>query len=145
MLIKKLSYAENSELLSGIREKVFVLEQGVPRALEMDGQELESSHFLASSKINGSKIALGSARLLPTGQIGRMAVLKEFRGRGIGFKLLEFATEFGFRNGFSRVFLHAQKHAQDFYEKAGYVAYGDIFMEAGIEHIEMYKDRSMTE
>jgi len=145
--IRQLCYSANSEVLAGIRERVFVQEQGVPRTLEMDGRELESTHFLAFSKTRGAKIetVLGSARLLPTGQIGRMAVLKEFRGQGIGFRLLQYATEYGFSHGLTKTFLHAQKHAQNFYEKAGYIVCGDVFMEAGIEHIEMYKEQIPAE
>ena len=142
--IRQLSYIENAELLVEIRETVFVQEQGVPRELEMDGRELESTHFLAFAKAAKGKpeTVLGSARLLATGQIGRMAVLKEFRGQGVGYKLLLYATEYGFSHGFSKIFLHAQKYAQNFYQKAGYTVCGEVFLEAGIEHIEMYKEQS---
>lgn len=142
--IRQLPYHENSEILAQIRQTVFVQEQGVPVDLEMDGRELESTHFLAfiKSRNDNPETVLGSARLLPTGQIGRMAVLAEFRGRGIGYKLLQHATNYGFSHGFPHLFLHAQRHAQHFYEKAGYVARGDVFLEAGIEHIEMFKSKT---
>jgi predicted GNAT family N-acyltransferase len=120
--------------LRWLREQVFVIEQSVPRELEWDGQDEASSHFLA---LNEAGQPLGCARLLPTGQIGRMAVLQEQRGHGLGMRLLIEAIEHAKRLGFTRVTLHAQTHAAGFYRKAGFLPFGDEFMEAGIPHQEM--------
>ena len=118
-------------VLGSIRHKVFVAEQGVTEAQEWDGHDDESRHFLACDA-DGRPI--GTARLMPSGQIGRMAVLKDWRNQGIGGKLLAAAVATARRNGHPRIFLHAQTHATGFYERAGFRASGDTFMEADIEH-----------
>jgi predicted GNAT family N-acyltransferase len=125
------------DALRGLREKVFIIEQGVPRELEWDGEDERSHHFIA---LNEAGQALGCARLLPSGQIGRMAVLAEHRQHGIGMRLLVEAIEAAKRLGFARVMLHAQTHATTFYRKAGFEPVGEIFMEAGIPHQEMFLD-----
>jgi predicted GNAT family N-acyltransferase len=124
-------WSRHREQLRWLREQVFIIEQGVPRELEWDGEDEASSHFLAC---NEAGQPLGCARLLPTGQIGRMAVLKEQRGSGLGMRLLLEAIEHAKRLGFRRVSLHAQTHAAGFYLKAGFSPVGDEFMEAGIPH-----------
>jgi len=77
---------------------------------------------------------VGCARLMPSGQIGRMAVLPDYRGTGLGRRLLDEAIEEAKRQGFQRVHLHAQTHAAGFYRKAGFLPEGPEFMEAGIAH-----------
>ena len=139
--IRQVSYREHEETLMKIREQVFILEQGVPRDVEIDGQDFNASHFLATRNTD----VIGSARLLPSGQIGRMAVLPEFRSQGIGFRLLEFVIAYAFSSGFAHLFLHAQSHAISFYEKAGFGAAGEEFMEAGIAHVEMHKSKESVE
>jgi predicted GNAT family N-acyltransferase len=121
----------HSEVLQAIRGEVFIEEQGVPREIEWDGQDDVSHHFLA---INEAGQRIGCARLLPSGQIGRMAVLKRHRGTGIGRELLDAAVEAARALGFQRVFLHAQSDVVDFYRKAGFIPEGEEFMEAGIAH-----------
>jgi predicted GNAT family N-acyltransferase len=127
-------WISHREALRWLREQVFIIEQGVPRELEWDGQDEHSHHFIA---LNEAGQALGCARLLPTGQIGRMAVLADHRHSGIGMRLLLEAIEAAKRLGFDRVMLHAQTHATSFYGKAGFEPEGDVFMEAGIPHREM--------
>ncbi len=122
------------ERLCAIRQQVFTQEQGVPTELDLDGLDEDAHHFVA---LNEFGQALGTARLVPTGQIGRMAVLAEQRRFGIGRKLLQAAIDHATRIGMSRVFLHAQSHAEDFYRKSGFLPIGAEFMEAGIPHIEM--------
>ena len=99
-----------------------------------DGQDETAVHFIA---IDEAGHALGTARLLETGQIGRMAVLANQRGRGIGRRLLDLAIEHAKTQGLGNVFLHAQTDAINFYRKAGFVTTGGTFMEAGIEHVSM--------
>ena len=119
------------ESLRAIRGEVFIDEQGVPQEIEWDGQDDDAHHFLA---INQAGLRIGCVRLLPDGQIGRMAVLKPFREGGIGRQLLDAAIEQAKSLGMTRVFLHAQTSALGFYTKAGFLPEGGEFMEAGIPH-----------
>ncbi len=117
--------------LRRVREIVFIDEQRVPRELEWDDEDDVSTHFLALTEAGQ---AVGCARLLPSGQIGRMAVLPSHRGTGLGRRLLTEVVEEAKRRGFTRVHLHAQTHATDFYRKGGFLPVGGEFMEAGIPH-----------
>jgi predicted GNAT family N-acyltransferase len=131
----RVEWSTHMEKLRAIRQRVFIEEQRVPLDLEWDGLDEEATHFLALNEIG---IPLGTARLLTsTGQIGRMAVLKEQRGRDIGRQLLKAAVDRAVEVGLQRVFLHAQRHAEGFYRKSGFLPFGAEFMEAGIPHIEM--------
>jgi predicted GNAT family N-acyltransferase len=78
--------------LSNLRRQVFIIEQGVPQEEEWDGQDETAQHWLAT---DAAGIAIGTARLLPSGQIGRMAVLSDYRGTGIGATLLAAAVNHG--------------------------------------------------
>jgi predicted GNAT family N-acyltransferase len=127
-------WKEHGDALKKIREVVFIEEQQVPREIEWDGADDDSHHYLA---INELGQMVGCARLMASGQIGRMAVLKEHRGNGIGAQLLDEALAHAKELGFDEVFLHAQTYALDFYRKAGFVPFGDEFTEAGIPHIAM--------
>ena len=129
-------WATRAEALRRVREIVFIEEQGVSREEEWDGLDESARHFVA---IDEAGQALGTARLLPTGQIGRMAVLRQHRGRGLGRRLLDAAVAAAADAGFERVFLHAQTHAVPFYRKAGFDPVGDEFLEAGIPHLHMVR------
>ena len=118
---------------SEIRRIVFIDEQSVPQDEEWDGMDSECQHFLA--QLDGQ--AVGTARLLPDGHIGRVAVLAEARGTGIGVLLMRAAIEAARHAGHSQVVLSSQVHALAFYERLGFVAYGDEFLDAGIPHREM--------
>lgn len=126
----------HKEELSSVRHEVFVLGQKVPEELEVDGKDGHCSHILALA--DGKPV--GTARLTPDGHIGRVAVLKDFRRFGIGKEIMEHMEEIAFETGFDTVELGAQLHAVPFYEKLGYKAYGEVFIEAGIEHRHMKKD-----
>jgi predicted GNAT family N-acyltransferase len=128
--------------LSNIRRLVFIIEQKVPKDEEWDGKDEDSWHWLATDT---KDIPIGTARLLPDGQIGRMAVLSHYRKFGVGAALLEQAVEKARHLGFSRVFLNAQSHALGFYERAGFVAEGEEFQEAGIAHYRMTQALSPPE
>ena len=119
-----------------LRERVFVIEQGVPLEIEQDEYDASSRHVVA---FGPQSKPIGTGRLLPHGHIGRMAVLRDWRGRGVGSALLESLLELAARNGKSMVRLNAQTHAARFYERFGFVAEGEVFMEAGIEHVSMHK------
>jgi len=115
---------------SAIRFSVFVEEQGVPREIELDGQDALSIHVVAFE--DEKPVATG--RLLPDGHIGRMAVLKQWRRRGIGARMLHTLIERAKERGDAEVALSAQLHAVAFYRAHGFVPVGDEYLEAGITH-----------
>jgi predicted GNAT family N-acyltransferase len=129
-------WASDAARLASVRRAVFIEEQGVPEALEWDAADTVSVHFLALAA-DGSPI--GCARLLPDGHVGRMAVLPGWRGRGVGRALLTAVLGAARARGHHRVQLSAQTHAADFYGRAGFVAEGDVYEEAGIPHVAMTK------
>ena len=117
--------------LKAIRSEVFIREQQVPESMEWDEHDKTAIHFLAIER--GSEAPIGTARLLPDGQIGRMAVLAPWRRKGIGTALLEAAL----KTCSHPPFLHAQVHALPFYAALGFIPVGEIFSEAGIPHQKM--------
>ena len=123
--------------LMAVRNAVFVDEQGVPADLEADGRDADAMHFLAT---DAGGHAVGTARLLADGQIGRIAVLPAFRRCGIGSRLLAAAMDAARTRGHRRVWLHAQIDAQTLYLQAGFRIVGERFLEAGIPHSPMQCD-----
>ncbi|AZM95222.1 GNAT family N-acetyltransferase [Vreelandella venusta] len=121
------------DIASEIRRVVFIEEQCVPHEEEWDGRDEECSHFIAYLEDQ----PVGTARLLPDGHIGRVAVLDSARGAGIGYQLMETAIQAAREAGHAHVALSAQLHALAFYQRLGFVAHGDTFMDAGIPHREM--------
>lgn len=119
--------------LTGIRRKVFIEEQQVPEDMEWDEYDDTSTHFLATLEDK----TIATARLKPDGQIGRMAVLTEFRNQGIGSRLLQFVLQDARNKNFKKIYLHAQVTALAFYDKHGFTAHGEIFYEADIPHRKM--------
>lgn len=118
---------------SRIRTVVFVEEQRMPPEIELDEMDAPSVHALAF--VDGR--AVGTGRLLPDGHIGRMAVLREARARGVGGAILgRLVTEAG-RRGVREVVLAAQTHAVPFYRRHGFAPVGAVYEEAGIPHQEM--------
>jgi len=120
--------------LSEIRRRVFIEEQSVPEALEWDGLDENAVHVLAS---DGANRPIGCARLLPQGKIGRMAVLPEWRGSGVGRAMLETLIALARTQGLSEVSLSAQIHAIPFYEQAGFRVCSAAYDDAGIPHRDM--------
>ena len=113
-----------------IRFAVFVEEQGVPREIELDEMDGACVHAVA---FEGDR-AVATGRLLPDGHIGRVAVLKPWRGRGIGSRMLGRLIEQARSRGDREVALSAQVHAVAFYRAHGFVEEGDAYLEAGILH-----------
>jgi len=116
-----------------VRRAVFVVEQGVPEEEEIDEHDPVSTHFLAIS----SETPVGAARLLTSGRIGRVAVLREWRRAGVGRALMIAAIAAAEERGDRELVLHAQVHSIPFYESLGFAASGEFFEEAGIPHREM--------
>lgn len=116
-----------------IRRIVFIQEQQVSQDQEWDGRDTDCRHFLALYQ----GMPVGTARLLPDAHIGRVAVLKEARGLGIGTALMRATIEAARRDGQPAVELAAQTHALAFYERLGFMAFGGEFLDAGILHRHM--------
>jgi predicted GNAT family N-acyltransferase len=121
-----------------LRRTVFIEEQGVSEALEMDGADGACRHFLASR----GGVPVGTARLRPlarAAKIERMAVIAPHRKSGVGRGLIARIEDEAARMGVAEIVLHAQIHAAPFYARLGYVREGAEFEEAGIPHVSMRK------
>lgn len=134
--IKQVTWQEMESHIRSIRSTVFVEEQQVPVELEWDGQDNDCIHLLTEA----DKHYVATARLLDTGQIGRMAVLKEFRRKGIGSAMLETLLQIARTKNLDSVFLNAQIDATDFYNGFGFYEQGKLFNDAGIMHRRMRKE-----
>jgi predicted GNAT family N-acyltransferase len=121
-----------------VRDEVFVKEQQVPPALEME-HDADSHHYLLLE--DGQPVACGRWRIagqkegVPQAKIERCAVLWGHRKLGYGKRMVQYIigqipAQYG-------VYLHAQTHARQFYERLGFKPDGDLFFEADIEHVRM--------
>lgn len=131
--IEQTDFEKERDAIYAIREDVFIIEQAVPEEIEIDEHDPVARHVLAY--VDGR--AVGTGRITAEGRIGRMAVLAEYRGRGVGRAILDALIDIGSARGAQRLFLSAQCHAIPFYEKAGFVADGPVYDEAGIDHRRM--------
>ncbi|EED32904.1 acetyltransferase, GNAT family [gamma proteobacterium NOR5-3] len=134
VLLREALWPQDASVLERLRSAVFVLEQGVPRDIEWDGRDAEARHMIA--ELNGTPIGCG--RLLADGRIGRLAVLAQHRGQGIGAQLLSAIVGMARQRGEHSLYLHAQADAVQFYERAGFTVQGEPFEEAGIQHVSMH-------
>jgi predicted GNAT family N-acyltransferase len=124
---------------STIRRIVFIEEQHVSEAEEWDGLDPHCDHIVLYA--DGKPAATGRIVWAEPVLLGRIAVLREYRGTGLGAEVVNRLADKAFAKGANEVHLHAQVHARGFYEKLGFTAYGDIYEEAGIPHISMCKKR----
>ena len=124
-----------SEDIKALRTEIFIEEQNVPVELEIEFDEDKYVHCC----IYKDEILIAYARVYLSNPviIGRVCVKKRYRDLGYGRKVMELAEEQ--IKGINEIHLHAQIHAKGFYEALGYTPFGDIFLEAGIEHISMKK------
>ena len=129
--IRIVEWVRYSGALSSLRHTVFVEEQGVPVDLELDGEDASAWHAAAFS--DDGKL-IGTGRMLGSGKIGRIAVSQSMRRQGIGRALLDALVTEAKRLKLEEVSLGAQLPAVSFYERAGFEAYGDVFLDAGIDH-----------
>ena len=132
--VRVADWQRDAPTLRDIRYEVFVVEQRVPESLEWDGIDPQCVHALA---VDDEGQGIGCGRLLPDGHIGRMAVRAPWRGRGVGQMILDVLIQLARQRGDARVVLNAQTQAMPFYARAGFVASGPEFDEAGIPHREM--------
>jgi predicted GNAT family N-acyltransferase len=119
-----------------VRFAVFIEEQGIPAALELDEHDAQATHAVA---FDASGKPLATGRLLPDAHIGRMAVLATERGKGLGVSILRSLVAMAAGRGDSAVRLHAQTSAIGFYVREGFVAQGEVYLEAGIPHQDMVR------
>jgi predicted GNAT family N-acyltransferase len=123
-----------------VRMRVFVVEQQIPPEEEMDDADATATHVIA---VHHGRI-IGTGRLLyrddGSVRIGRMAVDRQFRRQGVGGRILAFLEEEARAHGVSVCLLHAQEYVKAFYARSGYVEHGELFLEAGIPHIEMRRE-----
>jgi len=133
----QITRTEDLATCHALRRTVFIEEQGVPEADELDDLDAQAIHLLAT--VDGRP--MGSARLLrlgDTGKIGRVCVLAQARGTGLGAALIRAALdEFRAMPGIAKVKLGAQTHALGFYERLGFAAFGPEYDDAGIPHRDM--------
>lgn len=132
--VRPADWRRDRDALRAVRTRVFVAEQKVPVELEWDGFDDRCLHMLAVTPDE----AIGTGRLTADGHIGRMAVLADWRGHGVGGALLEALMAAAHERGYASCELNAQLTALGFYERFGFHAHGEVFMDAGIPH------RSMT-
>jgi predicted GNAT family N-acyltransferase len=122
-----------------VRFRVFQEEQGIDPALDWDGQDEQATHLLAFA----DSLPIGTLRIreieFGVVKLERMAVLSEYRQRGVGKQIMQTALKFLLIKNFQEVRLNAQLAVKDFYQKLGFSAEGEIFEEAGIPHVRMRK------
>lgn len=139
--IREATWRADQAAIRHVRQTVFIDEQAVPEPEEWDGRDADCTHLLAEDP-HGQPI--GTARFLAEGKLGRMAVVKAWRGRGVGRALLARLIEIAEGRGLTRLELDAQVQAIPFYEPLGFRAEGPVFDDAGIPHRKMVRgpDRS---
>ncbi|MGN7868364.1 GNAT family N-acetyltransferase [Paracoccus sp. 22332] len=136
----KIEQTDDLAACHALRRAVFIEEQGVSEAEELDDKDAGAIHLLA--RRDGRPV--GTARILlqgDTGKIGRVCVLAQARGTGLGAALIRAALDaLRDRPGITRAKLGAQTHALGFYEKLGFTAFGPVYDDAGIPHRDMIRD-----
>jgi len=133
--IRIADWREDNAALRRIREQVFIAEQGVTPELEWDGEDANAIHFLALDE----NWPIGTARLSTDGHISRVCVLKDWRGLGVGEKILQAVIVEAERRGLKQQRLSAQVQATDFYQKQGFLIASEEFLDAGIAHVDMLR------
>jgi predicted GNAT family N-acyltransferase len=135
--VAQVDWQTGRHAIRAVREAVFVRELGIPAELEFDGRDAGCVHAVAW---HDERTPVGVARLQADGHIGRVAVLPDWRGHGIGSALLAMLVQIARDQGQARVWLTAQRHAEDFYRRHGFESQGEVFEEAGIPHRAMQRD-----
>ncbi len=136
-VVKNVAFdSENKQAIRFIRDSVFIIEQQIDAEIEFDGNDQSALHALLF--VDGKAVATG--RILADGHIGRIAVLSDYRGQGLGAKVVLSLIDAAVEKSYPRVYLGAQKQAVDFYSKLGFTPFGEEFMEAGIVHLSMHKE-----
>jgi predicted GNAT family N-acyltransferase len=134
--ISSSDYAQHQSAIQHVRRRVFIEEQGIDPALEWDEHDATAAFAIA---LDAQDRVIGTARLLPSGKIGRMAVLPENRHQGVATALLLHLLRIAKQHGHTRVTLAAQQTVMGFYEQQGFTAIGPPHVEAGIPHQNMQR------
>ena len=129
--IEQTNWQDSSETLSAIRHQVFVKEQHIPESLELDGQDDNATHWLVSAP---DKTPIATARMLDNGKVGRMAVLADYRGKGVASALLRRIIRFAQSREMDSLTMDAQAHAAELFERFGFDTESEPFDVAGIPH-----------
>lgn len=129
--VRPVQWLESRQQLRAVRRSVFIEEQNVPEELEWDAADEHAHHVLAT---DGNDTPIGTGRLKADCHIGRMAVLRAWRGRGVGGTIVKALLSVAGKKGCGIVRLHAQTHAIGFYARFGFKVVGGEFDEAGIPH-----------
>lgn len=132
--VEHANWSTDLDALRSVREPVFIIEQQVAREEEWDDLDCACDHVVAR---DAEGQAIGTGRLTPQGKIGRMAVLKSWRSRGVGEAMLQALIDRARERGWLEVQLHAQVSALGFYQRYGFESFGDEFVEANIRHRHM--------
>lgn len=131
--VRSARWPQDEPAIGAVRRQVFIDEQGVPEAMEWEVEDGRCRWFVAES---GDEV-IGIARLTPEGRIGRMAVRRPYRGRGVGSALLRAALTAARAAGWETIRLSAQTRAMPFYARHGFRAEGPEYLDAGIPHRSM--------
>ena len=134
VVLQPATWADDRAALQAVRRSVFIEEQAIPESEEWDDIDPVARHVLALTR---NRDAVGTGRLEPTGKIGRVAVLPQYRGSGVGSLIMGHLVNQATESGFTSVYLHAQAAAAGFYERLGFRAVGPVFDEVGIPHVRM--------
>lgn len=132
--VRRARWPDDMQALKTVRERVFVQEQHVPAALEWDGLDEHCIHALAED-LNGQPIATG--RMKADGKIGRIAVLKNWRGKQVGNGIMGELFKAAHEQQLKECYLDSQLSALGFYQNLGFIEEGEEFMDAGIPHLRM--------
>ena len=138
MEVRKARDRGEVEQAFALREQVFCVEQGVPLAADRDGLD---DHAIQVVAVDSGRV-IGTCRVLvedEVGRLGRMAVERAARGRGVGAAILAAAEQSARDAGARLMRLHAQRYVEDMYTAAGYTPHGEPFVEEGIPHVSMEK------
>jgi predicted GNAT family N-acyltransferase len=134
--VELMNWEQAQPVAGPLRFAIFVGEQNVPSGIELDDMDAKCVHAVAYDVDNK---AIGTGRLLPDGHIGRMAVVKEWRRRGVGAEIMAALIAEARKRGHQQVALSAQLQAAEFYRELGFVAEGKVYPEAGILHQKMVR------
>jgi len=139
LIVKKVDTPQELKDAQEVRRQVFIEEQGIKPEEEFDGLDWDSDHII----VYDNNVPVGTARIRyrndVSAKLERIAVLKPYRGQGIGKGIVEASLKLAKAKGTSEVALNAQQLAVGFYERLGFQQEGEPFKEAGIPHIAMTK------
>jgi predicted GNAT family N-acyltransferase len=139
-IVELAAWQHRRESIERVRRAVFIEEQRIPEHEEWDDLDPVATHVVAyASPAVGKRDLVGTGRLEPTGKIGRVAVLPQYRGAGAGLAIMRRLVDLARERGFTEVYLNAQTYARGFYERLGFRADGPEFDEVGIPHQRMQR------